>query len=75
MVKHETAIVSEPRAVPIQGVGANALVFCECVNGRAPIAYLVDRNALTDEQWERLKNEAERWAHELSALPVRLRVI
>lgn len=71
-----TAIeAASPRALPIQGVGQNAIVFCECDDGRAPLAYMVDRNAFTDEQWARLNEQAAEWARILSRPPVQLRVI
>ena len=68
-------VVAEARALPVRGVGDNVLVFCECADGRAPIAYLVDRNRLTEAQWERVKAQAEEWAKELSRTPCELRII
>jgi hypothetical protein len=70
-----TDTVAQPRALPVHGVGDNAIIFCEVANGRSPLAYLVDRAAFTDEQWERLNAEAERWAHELSPERTKLRVV
>jgi hypothetical protein len=68
-------VASAPRAVPIEGVGDNVLIFCECADGRAPIAYLVDRRRLTDEEFAEVKAQAEEWARRFSAPPRKLRAI